>query len=87
MQNIVLQALVQLGKHQSQNNDVKSMANTWKHLSKLATDFRNIYCKLRHQDCTELNDYSEDLLDWVALCVENICQLITTNVQKMLKVG
>ncbi|XP_055315479.1 uncharacterized protein LOC129575628 isoform X2 [Sitodiplosis mosellana] len=79
----VLQALVQLGYHQSQKDDVKSMANTWKHLSKLATDFHTIYHTLQQQNCSELKYLSEDLLDWVAYCIDNICDLITANVQKM----
>lgn len=87
MFDIVLKALVQLGNQQSHRNDVKSMANTWKHLSKLAIDFRIIYSTLQQQqNCTELNDISEDFLDWIGLCIDNICKLITSNVQKFLQV-
>lgn len=78
--------MLQLGNYQSQKNDVKSMANTWKHLSKLAIDFHTIFHTLQQQNCTELQDHSEDLLDWIESCVQNICELIANNVEKMLEV-
>lgn len=83
----VLKALIVLGNQQSHRNEVKSMANTWKHLSKLAIDFRTIYCAIKQQpDSTELDNSSEDVLDWLEFCVENICKLITSNAQKVLEV-
>lgn len=62
------------------------MANTWKHLSKLSTDFHMVYHSISQQDHMEVNDTQDDLLDWVTFCIQNICELITANVQKMLEV-
>lgn len=82
---IVLQGLVELGHQQSLQNDIKSMASTWKHLSRLATEFHRVYRHLQQQSPSEFEPTSEDFLDWFRLCVQNICELITNNLNTMLK--
>lgn len=83
---IVLLGLIQLGRQQAQRRDLKTMADTWKQLSKLAIDFRTVYELLQHQEQMETNDISENLLDWVELFIQNICELISENVKKMIAV-
>lgn len=82
--SIVLQGLVQLGHQQSLKNDVKSMANTWKHVSKLAIDFRIVHRTVQQQNQMEFN---EDLLDWITYSVHNICDLIKNNVHDIIQVN
>lgn len=80
---LVFRDLAELGEHQSSQNDVKSMAITWKHISKLATDFYSIYRAVKQQNhLTDTNGSLDDLLDWITLCVENICKQIRNCVQK-----
>lgn len=72
---------MELGHQQSLRINVKSMANTWKHLSKLAVDFRSAYHTLPQHDPLEFD--AEDYFDWMTFCIQNICQLITTDVEKL----
>lgn len=72
-----------MGNQQSQRDDLKSMANTWKHLSKLSADFRMVYQSIS----TELINLQDDLFDWVAFYVQIICELITKNIHKILEVN
>lgn len=62
------------------------MANTWKHVSKLATDFHVIYRTAQQQYSIELEESNVDILDWIAFSIENICNLITNNVNCMVQV-
>lgn len=62
------------------------MANTWKHVSKLATDFHVIYRTAQQQYSIELEESNVDILDWIAFSIENICNLITNNVNYMVQV-
>lgn len=72
----VLIELVALGSLQT---DVKSIASTWKHISKLATGYHSVYLTLQQQpdDAT-----SNDSLDWLNMCIESICKLIEENLAK-----
>lgn len=62
------------------------MANTWKHVSKLATDFHVIYRSAQQQYLIELEESNVDVLDWIAFSIESICNLITNNVNYMIQV-
>lgn len=84
--DLVLLGLIELGQQQSQKNDVKSMADTWKQLSKLAIEFRRVYESLQYQEQMEMSGNWENILDWIELFIQTICELITANVQKVLEV-
>lgn len=75
----VLVELIGLGSLQS---DLKSIASTWKHVSKLALDYHSVYHTLQlQQNPIESNDES---LSWLNICIESLCKLIAENVQKSL---
>ncbi|XP_031618500.1 uncharacterized protein LOC116337773 [Contarinia nasturtii] len=78
----VLQGLVELGYQQSQRDDLKSMANTWKHVSKFAMAFHPIYRSLHEQNLLDIDESEGDPLDWIAFYVQILCNLITCNVDK-----
>lgn len=78
-----MHGLVELAQQQSLQTDIKSMSNTWKHLSKLASDYRSTYHMVQKQHPTEI--HADDFLDWMAFCVQNICNLISNNIDKILE--
>lgn len=80
---IVLHGLVELGQQQSLRTDVKSMSLTWKHLSKLACGYRSTYHTVQKHHPTEID--AEDYFDWMSFCVQNICNLISNNIDKILE--
>lgn len=56
------------------------MADTWKQLLKLSIDFRAVFELLQY------NDIQNDLLDWIELFIQKICEIIAANVQTMMEV-
>lgn len=78
--------MIELGRQQAHKNDVKSMADTWKQLSKLAIDFRRVHESHECQEQMEIDEHRENILDWIELFIQTICELITANVQKVFDV-
>lgn len=78
--NTVLMELIALGSLQS---DVKSIASTWKHISKLAISYHSVYRTLQQQQMPHHPiEPDDDSLDWLNICIESICKLIDENLQK-----
>lgn len=80
----VLKGLVRLGRQHSVNNNVKAMATSWKHVSKLAINFRTVYHLLQQQNQMIYNE-TEDWFDWLNFCIQNVSELIAHNIQNILQ--
>lgn len=82
----VLIDLIELGTLQS---DIQSKASTWKHISKLANDYYSVHHALKQQQQQRqhqpTNAISERSLDWLAICIKNICKSIEENIQTCLE--
>lgn len=75
----VLIELIGLGSLQS---DIKSIASTWKHISKLAIGYHTVYRALQQQQQHDPSESDDAPLDWLSKCIESICKSIEENVQK-----
>lgn len=58
------------------------MANSWKHVRKLSTDFHSTYRAVQQQHPHKLND-TEDFFEWITFSVNIICDLITNYVDSI----
>lgn len=76
--------LIELVGLASLQSDIKSIASTWKHISKLAIGYHTIYRTQQQQLDLIESDSNDESLEWLNVCVESICKSIAENVQKSL---
>lgn len=62
----------------SKQNDIRSTANTWKHILKLANGYSSVYLA----QPSNSDQMLDDPLNWLTICIDTLCQLISTNLQR-----